>query len=151
MVKALHMHHLNFSMLNELGGCCTQQGRTTVSFHETTHWLVIPWSVWGFPWNSLGLQPSPGIGNIIWLLKMVSWDSVSPGGHLAGRATHGPAQLLWVSSGVALPQSLLPGLLLATDMLSHVCHCHTHLFGLVWVDTKKLLLPITWQWLLPGW
>ena len=48
-------------------------------------------------------------------------------------------------SGEAQPRDFIPGFLFATDMLSHVCHCHTyHVFGVVLVDTERPSLPIAW-------
>lgn len=43
------------------------------------------------------------------------------------------------------PRDFYPQLLLATDVLSHVCDCRTpHVFGLMWVDTQRPTLPVTW-------
>ena len=43
------------------------------------------------------------------------------------------------------PRGFILGLLLATNVPSHVCHCYVpHMYVLVWLGMKKPSLPISW-------
>ena len=85
------------------------------------------------------------VTNSHWIMICWSLFRKSYSGQVRSLETaHQAVQLRWVSSGATPPQRLHSSTASCYWCVFHVCHCHTHLFGLVWVDTNRLSLPITW-------
>jgi hypothetical protein len=88
-----------------------------------------------------------------WAQKSLRWWALCRK-HYSGQVSsletaHHLVQLRWVLSEKEWPQRVHPRI--AVDVPSHVCDCHTHLFGLNVNGHWETLTAYSLVWLLPGW